>query len=149
MQLGIASSSVGLGDLLIVSGDRSRGERLLRASLADMNYVAHDLKRGDFWYTPEQAIASALLGDRHGAIAALRRAAARPDATWALGMDPAFNALTDDPEYQALLRESRQRATLGRQDLERLRAEGRVPMRGNAIKSAPLPGTTNKPAGSH
>ena len=138
MQLGLASSSIGLAAVLIAGGDRTRGERLLRAILADMNYVAHELKRGDFWYWPERAIAYALLGDRKAALGALRQAAtARNDAAWALGMDPAFNALKDDPEYQALLRDASQWAARERQNLERLRAEGRVPARGQTTGRAP------------
>ena len=46
-QMGFGYASVGVGDMLIASGDRARGERILRASLADMDHVVHDLKRSE------------------------------------------------------------------------------------------------------
>jgi TolB-like protein len=133
-QMGEANASVGLAAVLIASGERDKGERLLRASLADMNHVARDLGRGDFWYVMDQAIANALLGDRKATIAALRRALTTNSSIWAMDMDPARDLVRGDPEYQALLREYRQQVALGRQALERLRAEGRVPMRGKPAR---------------
>ena len=49
--------------------------------------------------------------------------------------DPALDLVRGDPEFQALLREYRQLITLGRQALDRLRAEGRVPVRGKAAQT--------------
>jgi TolB-like protein/Tfp pilus assembly protein PilF len=143
-QLGMASASVGLGDGLIASGEREQGGRLLRASLADMDYVAQDLKRGDLWYVNDRAIAAALLGDRKTTLVALRKAVATGymDAWWVLmaqGMDPAFNAVRDDAEYQTLTGQMRAKLAQQRQLLDRLRAEGRVPDRSGRKGPAALP----------
>ncbi len=141
-QLGLASASVALGDLLILSGERQRGERLLRASLADMDYVARDLKRGDLWYLNERAIALALLGDRKAALVALRRAGSVGHvSTWLfLTLDPAFAAFHGDAQYQEIVQQMRGKIALERQKLDRLRAEGRVPARaGPAAPERPSP----------
>src|SRR5476651_2393712 len=97
-QWGFAYASVALGDLLILGGERQRGERLLRASLADMDYIGHDLKRGEIWYVIDRATALALLGDRKGALAALRIAVNTGYInTWELlPIDPAFEFIRND-----------------------------------------------------
>jgi hypothetical protein len=130
-QLGFAYASVGLGDMLINSGERPRGERLLKASLADMDHVAHDLKRGEFWYVIDRATALALLGDRKAALAALQKAVATGYvSTWSLiDLDPAFDALRADPEFQTLMRALKAKQAHERQILDQMRADGRVPDR--------------------
>jgi TolB-like protein len=137
-QIGLAAASVALGDLLIASGDRDRGERLLRASLADMNYIEHDLKRGDLWYLGDQAIALALLDDRKASLAALHRASDEgfTAGMWTVENDPAFNAMRTDPEFQGIVRAIEQRRTSERQAMDRLRAEGKLPYRGQSAPSA-------------
>ena len=76
-QLGFGYSVVALGDVLIASGERERGERLLRTGLAAMDYSARDLKRGEVWFVIDRAAALALLGERKLALAALHKAVAR------------------------------------------------------------------------
>ena len=130
-QLGGASAAVALGDLLILSGERARGERLLRAALADMNYVAHDLKKGELWTWPDQAMALALLGDRKAALATLRRAL---DAGlwWTklpLHQEPAFAAMRGDAEFEAIVHKVDQKIALERQAMDRMRAAGQLPAR--------------------
>ena len=104
-QLSIPSSTVALGDVLIAGGDRARGEKLLRASLVDMDYVIHDLRRGDLWYLGDQAIALMLLGDRKGALATLRKAQSNGSLMThcPIEIDPALAGLRADPEFQALV----------------------------------------------
>ena len=145
-QLGLAAASVGLSDMLIASGDRERGEQLLRASLADINYVAHDLKRGDHWYVTDQAIALALLGDRKGSLATLHRAINETNFSimWTIKFDPAFAAMRSDPEFQAIVQAIDQNSVLGRQAMDRLRAAGRVPYRGHP--ATPEPSAARGPA---
>jgi hypothetical protein len=138
-QLGFAYASVGLGDMLISSGERTRGERLLRASLADMDHVAHDLKRGEFWYVIDKATALALLGDYKATLAALRKAVAMGYvSSWSLiELDPAFDALRTDPEFQTLMRAINDKQAHERQILEQMRADGRVPDRNKRNPTAP------------
>jgi TolB-like protein/Tfp pilus assembly protein PilF len=143
-ELGLASSTVALGDVLIASGDRAPGERVLRASLADMNYVIHDLKRGDFWYSNDQAIALALLGDTKGSLAALRKAvsAGIQQTLWPIEIEPAFSpAMRGDPDFQALVRETALVRVRERHLLDQLRAAGRIP---NRAPPAPPMGWTSK-----
>ena len=141
LQMGFGYASVALGDMLILSGERERGERLLRASLANMDYVAHDLKRGELWYNADRATALALLGDHKGALAALHKAINSGYInTWGLlPIEPAFDPLRGDPEFQAMMSEMKAKVSSERQILDRLRAEGKVPKRG-------APGTPSAPA---
>jgi TolB-like protein/cytochrome c-type biogenesis protein CcmH/NrfG len=128
-ELGVASSTLGLADSLIASGERDKGTRLLRACIADMNYVVHDLRRGEFWYVGDEAIAQALLGDRKATLAALKRAANVSYTIGGLMDDPAFKPISNDPEFQLLQRRFREQMATERAKLDRLRAEGRVPPR--------------------
>ncbi len=130
-QLGLATASVALGDVLIASGDRTRGERLLRASLADMNHIMHDLKRGELWYLNDQAVALALLGDRKGSLAALRKVAGNGGLNdmWPIELDPALAAMRGDPEFQAILQAFLQVRVRERRLLDQMRADGRIPKR--------------------
>jgi TolB-like protein len=129
-ETGLASFAVALGDVLIASGDRVRGERVLRASLSDMNYVIHDLKRGDYWYTNDQALALALLGDTKGSLAALSRAVSGIQQTlWPIEIEPAYAPMRADPEFQALVRTGALQRVRERALLDQLRAAGRLPDR--------------------
>jgi TolB-like protein/Tfp pilus assembly protein PilF len=130
-QLGLATAPVALGDILISSGDRARGERLLRASLADMNHIIHDLKRGDLWYVNDQAVALALLGDRKGSLAALRKVVGgeRLNLMWPIEIDPAFVPMRGDPEFQAVFHDIGQKYVREQRLLDQLRAAGRIPNR--------------------
>ena len=103
-QYGFAYACVALGDMLIASGDRERGIRLLRASVADMDYIAHVRKRGDVWYVIDRATAFALLGDRKAALAALDKAVHTGYInTWELlPLEPAFDFLRGDARIPAI-----------------------------------------------
>jgi hypothetical protein len=140
-QMDLASYSVALGDLLIASGDRTRGERLLRVSLADMIYIEHDLKRGDLWYAGDQAIALALLGDRKGSLAVLHRASDEGyiAGMWILEADPAFDAMRADPEFLGIVRAIEQKRTSERRVMDQLRAEGKLPYRGQSAPNGVAP----------
>jgi TolB-like protein/Tfp pilus assembly protein PilF len=138
-QMGFAYASVALADMLINSGARDRGESLLRASLADIDHVAHDLRRGEFWYVIDKATAFALLGDRKAALAALHKAVTSGYmSTWSLTeMDPAFDALRADPEFQSLMRVIKAKIAHERQILAQMQADGRVPDRSAAAAAKP------------
>jgi TolB-like protein len=138
-QVGFGYASVALGDMLIASGERARGERLLRTSLAAMEYAAHILKRGDLYFLIDRATALALLGDRKATLAALRKAVvAGFPTTWCLiEMDPAFDFLRADAEFQTLMRAIKDKQAHERQILEQMRADGRVPDRSKRSPTAP------------
>jgi tetratricopeptide (TPR) repeat protein len=144
-QIGFGYAGVALGDMLIGTGARARGETLLRASLAAMDYAAHNLKRGDVWFLIDRATALALLGDRKGSLAALHKAVdAGYPTTWALTeMDPAFDTLRSEAEFRNLMLAIKAKQAHERQILARMRADGRVPDRsgpataGKAATEAP------------
>ena len=139
-QTGFGYACVATGDLLIASGERARGERLLRASLADMDYLSHDLRRGDMWFFQDRATALALLGEQKAALAALHKAVVGNYInTWELiAVDPAFDSLRAVPEFQAMMREIEAKRVLERQNLDRLRAAGSVPVRSGGANPAKL-----------
>jgi TolB-like protein/Tfp pilus assembly protein PilF len=143
LQMGFGYASVAVGDMLIAGGQRERGERILRASLADMDYVAHDLKRGEMWYVTDRATALALLGDRKGALAALHKAINTGYInTWELlPIEPAFDPLRGDPEFQAMMSGMKAKVASERQILDRLRAEGKV-LKRSAPGTPPAPALT-------
>jgi len=126
LQLGVPAAAVGLADVLIAGGERDKGERLARASLADMDHSAHDLKYGDVWHTAPRTTALALLGDRKATLEALRRAMANSYTAPTLWIDPAVQLVSDDPEYQALYQQYRARIARERKLLDRMRADGRI-----------------------
>jgi len=138
-QVGFGYSAVALGDMLIASGERARGERLLRTSLAAMQYAARDLKRGELYFLIDRATALALLGDRKAALVALHKAVvAGFPTTWCLiEMDPAFDPLRADPEFQTLMRAIKAKQAHERQILEQMRTDGRVPDRSKRSSTAP------------
>jgi TolB-like protein len=140
-QDGFAIECVAAGDMLMGSGDRVRGERLLRASLADMDYFAHDLKRGDLFYLQSRATALALLGDRKAALAALHKAVhgAYLDNWAMLPVEPAFAPLRNDPEFQTMMGEIEAKQAFERQLLARMRASGRVPDRSGGATTGDRP----------
>ncbi len=142
-QTGFGYACVALGDMLISSGERDRGERLLNGSLAAMDYAVHELKRGEFWYMTDKATALALLGDRRAALAALHTAVgAGYITTWSLiELDPAFDFLRGDAEFQSLMRIIAAKKAHERQILAQMRSDGRVPDRsGRAAPNAHVTG---------
>ncbi len=130
-QLGLATATVALGDVLISSGDRVRGERLLRASLADMHHIIHDLKRGELWYVNDQTVALALLGDRKGSLTAMRKVEGDGGLNnmWPLEIDPALSGMRGDPEFQAVIRDFQQVRVRERRLLDQMSSDGRIPKR--------------------
>ncbi len=136
-QLGFGYASVAVADMLIASGERARAERLLKVSLADMDYVAHNLKRGEAWYVIDKATAYALLGDRKAALTALHKAVSMGYiSTWSyIEVDPAFDFLRKEPEFQTLMRAIKAKVDHERELLVNMRAEGRVPDRGGPAAS--------------
>ncbi len=136
-QVGFGYAGVALGDMLISGGERVRGETLLRASLAAMDYAAHNLKRGDLWFLIDRATALALLGERKGSMAALHKAVtAGYPTTWALTeRDPAFDTLRSEAEFRNLMLSIKAKQAHERQILARMRADGRVPDRSGPARA--------------
>ena len=137
-QMGFGYASVALADMLVGSGDRDRAIRLLKASLADMDYVAHTLRRGEVWYLIDRATALALLDDRKAALTAVKKAVnGGYVSTWSLiDVDPAFDRVRAAPEFQNQMAAIKAKRLHEQQQLERMRAEGRVPIRNSPSRAA-------------
>jgi len=144
-QLDTGAFCVALAEVLISSGDRPKGEKLLRATLAAMNYAVRQRRGTNFWFANDQAIAYALLGDAHASVAAMSDAGLGEDhtMTWTINSDPAFDGVRSNAEFMALVKEHEQKVARERQELARLRAAGRLPDR-----SHPTPTSAQRPAGS-
>lgn len=140
LPLGASSAPLEFAAMLMASGEHERGERVVRAALANMDYVARDFKRGDLWFLYDRSFAWALLGDRKATVAAVKRLANGNHTMWmAVTLDPIFDPIRSDPDYQLLARQFAEAVALERQKVDRLRAEGRVPMRGKPGKVAEVP----------
>ncbi len=130
VEIGLANATVALGDILIQSGEREKGRRLLEASLRDMAYVAHDLKRGDYWYLNDRQVALALLGDTEATLTLLEQSVATGHGygRWsATSIDPAFAAIRDTPRFKAVVAQMAAHARDEYAAVEKLRREHLVP----------------------
>jgi hypothetical protein len=133
MQAGLANAVVAFGDILKASGDGTRGDQVLEASLADMDAVMKQYGRGDFWYVKDRAIALALLDRKEAAIAQIRRAieARYGGCNWweFFEIEPTFASLRSDPRFLSMLRGVREHAAAESAQLAQMRKEGLVPAR--------------------
>ena len=132
-RLGMMTTAVGLADLLKQSGDSERARVLLQAILADMDHVARDLQRGEFWYLRERALALMMLGDSAGAMQTLERAFSAGsgiDQWWyTLVAEPVFAPIHGEPRFRQLLDTARKHARQEHDTLVQFRAEGIAPAR--------------------
>jgi TolB-like protein/DNA-binding winged helix-turn-helix (wHTH) protein len=129
---------VALADMLRASGEETRAKRLLEAALAEMDYEARQLERGDLWYFGNRAMVQALLGNTDTAIETLQQlVAARPDCWWYIfEIEPAYTDLRTDPRFKSLLATARAHAAKERQRLAELRTAGLVPVRSGSAPTA-------------
>jgi TolB-like protein/DNA-binding winged helix-turn-helix (wHTH) protein/Tfp pilus assembly protein PilF len=121
--------SIGLADILMRSGEKERGEKLLHAILARYDYESHTLGRGDLWYMRDLPVAMMLLGRDEDALAMLERAVASglgANALFYLDIDPALDRLRQQPRFQALVAQGRRIQVEQRKELERIRSAGLI-----------------------
>jgi len=124
---------VGLGDLLIQSGQEPSGRRILEATLVAMDHEATVLHRGKLWQSHMRAVALALLGRNEDALAELHTAIIQRhsinDWWYLLEVEPAFEKLRQDPRFQDIVRFARTHSEQERNALMQLRATKVVPDR--------------------
>ena len=123
--------AVGLGDLLIVSGQARMGRRLLETVLERMDLESRARGRGEMWYFQQRPIALALLGRHDEALAQLEKAVEQGfgyhDAWFFLDQDPALDALRRDARFKALRQKVAGRVATERALVERQRATEPAP----------------------
>ena len=124
---------IALADLLLQSGQTSRGRALLAEIIATMRRETRDEGRPEFWYLRWHPVALALSGERDAAIAMLERSVAAGIAAsqwWCfIENEPAFASLRGDPRYDGLREKVRAASAEQRRELDRMRREELVPMR--------------------
>ncbi|MCE3286231.1 MAG: hypothetical protein K0R70_2487, partial [Steroidobacteraceae bacterium] len=126
--------AIGLADVLIASGQETRGRFLLTTIIARMRHERDELAVPEFWYYRWHPTALALNGEHDAALAMMQRAVASglgPGDWWYYyESEPAYAALRRDPGFQATLETVRTRVEAQRDDLERMRRDRLVPDRG-------------------
>jgi TolB-like protein/DNA-binding winged helix-turn-helix (wHTH) protein len=131
----IQLNAVCLADMLLQMGERSRANELLEASLVAMDRDVNEYQRGENWYFVMRPVALALLGRNDAALAILQRSAhagfASEDMWYRVELEPAFASLRSDPRFVALHAQLQAHAQAERRALQRLRAQGLVPVRGS------------------
>lgn len=123
--------AIGLADLLHQAGAADSARTLLEAVLADIDYNARTLKRGDLWYQKARPLALALLGQESAAMAELERldVGFQNESWYSLEIDPAYERLRSSSRFKVLIAKSRAHADEQRARLAALRAGESTPAR--------------------
>jgi TolB-like protein/DNA-binding winged helix-turn-helix (wHTH) protein/Tfp pilus assembly protein PilF len=123
---------IALAQVLIASGEKERGHRLLRLMLGAMDRDAHDLGRGDLWFCDSRPSALALLGERDAALDVIQRCTNLYfplDWWYHLPHAPAYDSIRQDPRFQAYLSITRSRVAQQRKLLLAMRKAKLIPAR--------------------
>lgn len=131
------AAAVYYGEMLLRTGERQRGQRILEAALRAMERASSEFRRGDMWLPFPRAQALALLGSNGEALASIERApyTGTTNRIWELEIDPVFDTLRSEPRFQAVLADHQRYLAAQRTRLEALRTQGLVPRRGNTATS--------------
>jgi transcriptional activator of cad operon len=126
------ATPIAVAEVLIASGEKERGFRLLRLMLAAMDRDVHDLGLGDIWYCDSGPPALALLGERDAALEVIQRCADLIfplDWWYHLPHAPAYDSIRQDPRFQAYLSSIRSRVAQQRKLLHAMRKAKLIPAR--------------------
>jgi hypothetical protein len=101
-----------------------------------MRHEVEDQGRPEFWYEIYHPVALARLGESEAALAMLQRSVAnghRMGGGWHhLEVEPAYEGLRRDPRFETLRAAVRRNTEEQRREVERRRADGRIPPRGES-----------------
>jgi tetratricopeptide (TPR) repeat protein len=127
-------NAIGLADMLLQQGERTRARQLLEASLAAMDHDERDNQRGAIWYFVTRSLALAMLERNDEALAALRRGfelhAPLQEGWYYFEIEPVFAGLRKDARFAALRAQLQALMKTQIMELQRLRSQGLVPARG-------------------
>jgi tetratricopeptide (TPR) repeat protein len=126
---GDLSVEIGLGDLMMRTGDRERARRVLEMALSLSDIAAVKYQRGAIWFTLQRARAFVLLGRTEEALAelgAFSRSGWAPDA-WLLDADTAFEGLRGDERFERIMEERHANALRERAEVDALRSQEVIP----------------------
>jgi Tfp pilus assembly protein PilF len=118
---------ISLAEVMLLDGDRDRGQRLLAGALGRMNHEIRDLRRPEQWYGHSRSRALALLGNGDAALAMLEHEC-ESDCGWVDG-EPSYATLRQDPRFKKIVSAGQQHLAAERRELDRMRAEGLLPDR--------------------
>jgi TolB-like protein len=125
-----------LAEAMLIDGEQELGRRLLADAIAKTNDEIRNQGRPEYWYMGTHARALALNGDREAAIALLQRSLKGRESNllgdrYMVEAGRAYAPLLQDPRFQELLRVAREHIAAERRELDRMRREGLVPLRGS------------------
>jgi TolB-like protein/DNA-binding winged helix-turn-helix (wHTH) protein/Tfp pilus assembly protein PilF len=123
---------IAFAEVLIASGEKERGFRLLHLMLAAMDRDAHDLGRGDIWYCDSRPQSLALLGERDAALDVVQQCTDLyfPLDWWYFLLHaPAYDSIRQDPRFQAYISITRSRVAQQRKLLLAMRKAKVIPAR--------------------
>jgi TolB-like protein/DNA-binding winged helix-turn-helix (wHTH) protein len=126
---GDLSVEIGLGDLMMRTGDTERARRVLEMALSLSDIAAVKYQRGAIWFTLQRARAFVLLGRTEEALAelgAFSRSGWAPDA-WLLDADTAFEGLRGDERFERIMEERHANALRERAEVDALRSQEVIP----------------------
>jgi hypothetical protein len=118
--------------LLLASGERQRAERLLQAIIKQLEGEMRSGIRSEMWATKTLSVAFALSGNRDRALAMLERGmdtGVMRNAGSETLADPAFDGMSEDPRFKAVLTRLRSYMAVERAEIEKMRAAGELPSR--------------------
>ena len=135
-QLDMGVGVAGLADMLMAAGEHERARRILRELLANADLQVQRFGRGEIWLNSGRALAYGLLDRPDDAMAVLQRQAQLGflNNAWRVFMkdEPVFDPLRPRKDFQKLLEEQQAMEAREREQVSRMRVDGRIPDRSAA-----------------
>jgi hypothetical protein len=125
------SPIIALADLAQRGGDLRRSRSLLNLALNLMDTAATKYRRGEFWFSLQRSRALALLGRTEDAFKALALIPEGGEAInwWEVEVDPAFDAMRDDPRFRQFVAAQVAHIAAERSQVDEMRAAAIIPTR--------------------
>jgi hypothetical protein len=138
--LDMRAAATGVADLLLFSGEKTRGERLLQVLLADIDRDTRERHRDGRWTRIAKARALAMLGRDAESVAALEMAfedGTLPSKHWMhLQVDPSFDEMRSRQDFRQLQARSDAAVNVERGKLAELQRSGLIRTPGQPVSGA-------------